>query len=256
MKTLETLQKIGLKEKEAQLYVALLKHKRMKPSELAKLIKVSRPMIYSLAKGLLSRNLISEDVTGKVIYFVALSPNCLSHLVDTAKRETREKEELIKKAVSDLSLISADKQYPVPKMRLVEEKDLEDFLFANLIKWQDQVIVSDGVWWGFQDHSFIERYGKWIDATWKTKQSKDPRYEARVFTNESTVEQKLTNTYGPKRNVRFLDDNNFTATTWVCGEYLIMIMTGEHPFYLLEIHDKLMAHNTSAIFNRLWETQR
>ncbi len=252
MSTTETLKKIGLSEKEAKLYLTLLKQERMKPTDLAKAIRVSRPLVYSLAKGLLSKGLIAEDISGKTMHFVALPPKSLSHLVDEAKREAKEKEELIKEIVSELSLLTAEKQYPVPKMRLVEEKDVQKFLFDNLTKWQDEVIASDGVWWGFQDHTFIENNEKWIAATWQTKQSKNEHYEARIFTNESRIEQKLEKKYGPKRNVRFLDGSNFTATTWVCGEYLIMIMTREHPFYLIEIHDTFMAHNTAEIFKRLW----
>lgn len=255
MSTTETLQKIGLSEKEAKLYLTLLRHERMKPSELANLIKVSRPLVYSLAKGLLSKGLIAEDISTKTMYFTALPPSNLSRLVDELKRDAKGKEEFIKKAMSDLRLLTIGKQYPVPKLRLVEEKDLNKFLFDNLTKWQDQVVATDGVWWGFQDHTFIENNEKWIAATWETKQSKNPHYDARVFTNESRIEQKLEKKYGPKRNMKLLNDANFTATTWVCGDYLIMIMTQEHPFYLIEIHDTLMARNTAEIFKRLWNTR-
>lgn len=255
MSTNIILAKIGLNEKEIKLYLALLKHGKMRPTALATMTKISRPLVYSLAKGLLSKGLISEDISGKVTHFIPLPPSSLNKLIEETKREAKEKEILIRQAINDLSLITAGKQYPVPKIRLVEEKDIEKFLFDNLTKWQDAVLAHEGVWWGFQDHSFVEQYEKWIKATWETTQTKNPRYQARAFTNASRIEQKLKDKY-PKREIRFLEDTNFTATTWVCGEYLIMIMTQEHPFYLLEIHDELMAHNTAEIFKRLWEDSR
>ena len=167
----DTLKKMGLSDKEARLYLTLLKHGKMKPSALANLTKISRPLVYSLAKGLLSKGIISEDISGKTIHFIPLPPPSLERLIMDVKREAREKEGLIRKAIADLSLISAGKQYPVPKIRMVEEKDLEKFLFDNLAKWQDEIIASDGIWWGFQDNKFVELFKEWISATWLSASS-------------------------------------------------------------------------------------
>lgn len=52
--------------------------------------------------------------------------------------------------------------------------------------------------------------------------------------------------------MRPMPETNFTATTWICGDSQIMISTRQHPFYLVEIHDKTMAHNTKEIFRKLW----
>ncbi len=246
-----TLEKIGLNEKEIKLYLTLLKYGKMKPTALAATTKISRPLVYNLAKNLLSKGFISEDISGKITHFTPLPPKSLEKLIDEAKRETKEKELLIRQAINDLSLLTVGKQYPVPKIRLIEEKDIEKFLFDNLTKWQDAILDHDGIWWGFQDHNFVEYYEKWIKSTWETIQTKNPQYQTKVFTNDSNIEQKLKNKY-PKRQIRFLANNKFTATTWICGEYLIMIMTQEHPFYILEIHDKLIAYNTAEIFKHLW----
>ncbi len=254
MSITKTLQKIGLSEKEVKIYLTLLKHGEMKPSALANLTKISRPLVYSLAKDLLSKGLITEDISGKILHFVPLPPTSLEYLIDEAKREVKEKENLIRHAINDLGLITTGKQYPIPKVKIVEEKNMEKFLFDNITKWQDAIIASDGVWWGYQDHQFVEKFGKWISATWQTEQSKHPHYKAQVLTNTSAVEQMLEKKYPKsKRDMRPLPEAHFTATTWVCGDYLIMIMNQEHPYYLLEIHDKLVAQNTAEIFKNLWQ---
>jgi sugar-specific transcriptional regulator TrmB len=254
MTTNEILQKLGLNDKEIKVYLTLLRHGKMKPAVIADLTKVSRPLVYNAASTLLSMGLITEDVSGKTLTYIALPPKDLERLIEEAKRDAKEKEVLIKEAIGKLSLISAGKQYPVPKIRLVEEPDLEKFLFDNISKWQDEVISSDGVWWGFQDNQFVDRFPKWIEASWQTKQSEHSNYKAQVLTNISPTEQKLGKKYTKqKRDMAYIDQSNFTATTWVCGDYLVMIMIKEHPYYLLEIHDKLMARNTAEIFKRLWE---
>ncbi len=251
----QTLEKIGLNEKEIRVYLALLKHGKTKPSVLATLTKLNRATIYNIAKNLLSMGIITEDISDKKLHFAPLPPKNLSGILEQKKREIQEKEELIKKAVNELSLITADKIYPVPKIRFVEENDLEKFLFDNTIKWQKEVIATDGIWWGFQDHSFVEHYEKWIDSTWKTAESKHENYRGQLFSNVSEIENKMkTKHFKLKRNIRFLEGMNFTATVWVCGDYLVLISTHKRPFYLFEIHDKVLAHNMREMFKKLWAT--
>ncbi|MFA5986750.1 MAG: helix-turn-helix domain-containing protein [Parcubacteria group bacterium] len=248
-----TLKKLGLNEKEVRVYLALLRRGKTKPAELAKLTKLNRATLYHIAKGLVSSGIIAEDLSGKTLQYVSLPINDLKNILESDKRALKEKEDLVKRAVGELRLISSEKSYPVPKIRFIEEKDLEKFLFDNLVKWQKNVIASDGFWWGFQDHTFVENYPAWIAESWKTKESQHKNYLPQVFTNDSAPERRLKGKYQPKRHVKFLADTNFTATTWVCGNYIVMIHTRHTPFYLIEIHDEMMALNMREIFRKLWE---
>ncbi len=45
----------------------------------------------------------------------------------------------------------------------------------------------------------------------------------------------------------------FTATTWVCGDYLILVSTAQHPHYLVQINDKILAHNMREVFKGIWQ---
>ena len=164
----------------------------------------------------------------------------------------KEKEELVKQAIGELQMVSSEKSYPVPKIRFIEENDLEKFLFDNLAKWQKEVVASDGHWRGFQDHTFVENFSSWIEKSWKTKESQHKNYLPQIFTNDSAVERKLKGKYQPKRQIKFLADASFTATTWVCGNYLVMIHTRQKPNYIIEIYDEMMAHNMREIFKKLW----
>ena len=252
----QTLKKIGLNDKEIKVYLTLLKNGSTKPSVLASITKLNRATLYHVAQGLISKGIISEDLSGKSLIFAPLPPTELDKILAPVKRELKEKEGLIKEAINELSLIASDKQYPVPKIRFIEENNLEKFLFANLEKWQDEILKADGIWWGYQDHTFIDNFEKWLDQTWKTSQSKEKNYRAQVFINATEAEKKLQRKYAnPTRQVKYLDGTNFTANTWVCGEYLIMSMTQHHPYYLIEIHDQLLAQNTKEVFKRLWQVE-
>jgi sugar-specific transcriptional regulator TrmB len=251
----QILKKIGLNDKEIKVYLALLKNGPTKPSVLASHTQLNRATLYNIAQSLISKGIIASDLSGKSLIFAPLPPNDLEKILAVNKRELKEKEALIKEAVSELNLITSSHKYPVPKIRFIEENNLEKFLFDNLEKWQNDIIATDGVWWGYQDHTFPDNFEKWLDQTWKTKQSKANNYYARVFINDAEIEKKLQRKYiNPKRQVKYLVGTNFTANTWVCGNYLIMIMTQQHPFYLIEIHDQLLARNTGEIFKKLWQS--
>jgi sugar-specific transcriptional regulator TrmB len=249
----QDLEKLGLSEKEVQVYLALLKSGKTKPSILAKTTRLNRATLYSVAKSLLAKGIIAEDVTGAVTSFYPLPPASLGKILEEQKRELREKESLIKDVARELKLLAVEKTYPIPKVTLIEESRLEKFLFANTEKWQKAISTSDGVWWGYQDKSFAEQFENWIHHTWETKASKSPNYKPQFFSNETAIEAKLGRKYSKdKREIKYLSDTDFTANTWVCGDYLIMIVTHHHPFYLIEIHDKVIAHNTREIFRKLW----
>jgi sugar-specific transcriptional regulator TrmB len=250
----QTLKQLGLNEKEVKVYLALLKCGKTKPSTLAKFTKLNRATLYNVASGLLSKGIIAEDMSGPVLHLSPLSPGLLGKILEQPKRELHEKELLVKNAIRELNLITAEKTYPVPKIRLIEGSNLEKYLFDNTEKWQQAIIDSDGIWWGYQDQSFAEMFEKWIDYTWKTAPSKHPHYKPQFFSNDTDIEKKLGKKYSKdKRDIKYLSDTDFTANTWVCGTYLVLIMTHQHPFYLIEIHDEMIAHNTKEIFKKLWE---
>jgi len=249
----QTLKKLGFNEKEIKVYLTLLRSGKTKPSILAKVTKLNRATLYNVAKGLLSRGIIAEDMSGSVLHFSPLPPETLDKILEQQKRELKEKEILVKDVIQELQSITTERSYPVPKIRFIEENNLEKYLFDNTEKWQKAVIDSDGTWWGYQDQSFAENFEKWIDYTWKTNPSKHSHYKPKFFSNENSVEKRLGKKYSnDKREIKYIRDTNFTANTWICGNYLIMIVAHQHPFYLIEIHDQMIAHNTMEIFKKLW----
>jgi len=250
----EALQKIGLNDKEIKVYSTLLRTGRLTPAAISRLTKISRPTVYNIANSLLEKGIIAEDLGGKTLYLNALPADSIQHIVETFQRELREKEALVKKAIEEVSLIAASKSYPIPKIRFVEEGDLEDFLYDNFLKWQHALSDKDYSWWGFQDHSLVEHYEEWILWTWKQKEYQDPRCHAYLLSNDSKIEQKLGERLSrARRDIRFAEGMNFTTSVWVAGSYLVMIMTRGHPFYLVEIHDAALAHNMREVFKRLWK---
>ncbi len=253
MNSIEKLRKLGMNEKEIKLYLTLLKHGKSTPTSLSKLTRINRATVYHLAKGLIGRGLVAEDHTHTVLHFAPLPPENLERIIEDGYRELKNKEQLVKGVISSLNLLNTSGVYPVPKFRFVEEQNLEKFLYDNTAKWNKELLRTDGTWWGFQDHSLVEHFEEWILWCAQTKEYKDVRIQAKLLSNDSLIEEKVEKKImKTKRNVRFVANMDFTSTIWIAGDYVVMISTRQHPFYLFELHDAALAHNLRETFNKLW----
>lgn len=244
------LEKLGLNNKEITVYLALLATGRATPAELAKQTKINRATVYNLVKSLMAKEMVVEEVGKKTLQVIPLPPEGLRKLADQPRKELAEKEAVIGDVIEELNKIASGKNYPVPKIRFVEENGLRAFLDDNTAKWVNSIDESDGIWWGFQDHSFVEQYGDWVVWFW----NKYPEMKLQSLSNASQIEQKFKGRF-PGRNIKFAPGMNFTSTLWVNGEFLVMIFTRARPFYLFEIHDVELARNMREVFKRLWNLQ-
>ena len=245
----ELLSRLGLNEKEIRIYMAVLKHGRITPARLATFTKVNRTTAYHICNTLVSKKFLLADYGGPTLYVVPSKPADLKVMVSKEKESVLRKEKMIEQVIDELKVLSAEKDYPIPKIQFIEEDGIEDHLYSNLERWNTSACQADSAWWGFQDHTFAEQYAKWIEWFWK-KSGKN--ISVKLFSNQSVIEHKLKAKFG-EREVRFLSHANFTTTIWIVGEYVIMLETQKHPYYLVEICSKAMAENIKIIFERLWK---
>lgn len=81
------LLRIGLDDKEIEIYLALMSLKIARASAVAKAAKQDRSHTYLLLRNLEEKGLVSEVERGKVIHFVAESPDRLKQYVEDRERE-------------------------------------------------------------------------------------------------------------------------------------------------------------------------
>ena len=248
----ELLQQLGLSEKEITVYLTVLKNGKITPAEVAKLTKINRTTVYSVAKDLVEKGFIAEDLAGTVSSLVALPPQDLKHVVHKEEKALDKKRQLIEKTVTELQGLTKNARYPIPKIAFVAEDDLEDYLYKRSDEWHRSIMERDGILWGFQDHSFAEHYEKWIDWQWQIGGPKDLRL--RLLSNKSDIEEKNLDKGYDRRQIKYWNKGEqFTATVWAHGDYVIMIVTNQRPHYLVEIHDVTLAHNMRELFKGIWE---
>ncbi len=78
----EYLEKIGLNEKEAKVYVAVLGLGASSVAQIAKKSGIKRTTVYEILDPLKEQGLVSETIKGKKRLFVAAEPEDLTHIVE------------------------------------------------------------------------------------------------------------------------------------------------------------------------------
>ncbi len=250
----DLLEPFGLNEKEVSVYKAVLTGGSITPVDLGKATGVKRTTAYSIARGLVEKGLLMEDTTRRPRTFIPTSPDQVRALIEEDKKRLLKRERSFKSLADELEKIGAKKSYPVPTVRFIEESKIESFLKQQSPLWDASLVATDTTWWGFQDHTFVEHYGEWIQWYWKQAFEV---IDLKLLSNRSPVELKFSAAANPeqsrRRQIKFWGEaTNFLSTTWAIGDYLVMINTRNHPFYLVEIHDALMAHDQREVFRNLW----
>lgn len=86
------LRKLGLREKEVEVYLAGLELGACSVLKIAQKVKIARPTVYEIIKKLEKKGLFIESKQKRKRYFIAQSPDYLLGILRTQKRELEEKE--------------------------------------------------------------------------------------------------------------------------------------------------------------------
>jgi len=247
----ELLHQLGLGEKETAIYMAVLQQGKITPGNLAKITKINRTTVYSVAKELMQKGLITEDLGAATSYLVARPISDLSNLIEKDEKLLRDKRRIVEKASFELAQITKNVKYAVPKITFIAEENIEGYLRKQTPAWDESIAKYDRTWWGFQDKTFVKYYEKWIDWYWETGGRRDSQLQ--LLSNESAEAVKMKKFV--RRRIKFWNKSaDFSATTWILGDYLVMIVTNQRPHYLVEIYDATLAHNQREVFKGLWSS--
>ncbi len=247
------LKELGLSDKEILVYMTILQQGKISPADIATLTKINRTTVYSVAKELLQKNLIREE-NGKTTYFIARPPQDLNVLVEKEQEVLRKKEHVIQKAIGELEPLMRGMRYSMPTLTFIDEDRIEQHMRSESKKWTESIVRTDGIWHGFQDHSFVEDYESWVDWYWHHPMSK--QIVLHLFTNDSSIEKRMHEKKYERRQMKNWKGGEVSSTLWICGDYIITIATRTRPHYLIEIHDPLLSATLRTMFASMWPVER
>ncbi len=249
----EYLQELGFTDKEIAVYLCIQENGKLSAADVSRVSKINRTTVYSVSKELIKKGIIQEDLGGTTTYYTATPPEELRTLYKSQEQELEQKKTAIEQAILELQALPKSKQYSVPKIRFIDEPQLKDFLFKQLPIWIESAKnINEKNWWGFQDASILQEYKDWVEHHWEIFPED---FGTRLITNNKPSEKEIADAVKNKnRQVKYWDKSvDFTATHAVLGDYVLFIVTNQHPHYLVETHDAVMAKNLREMFKGFWE---
>jgi sugar-specific transcriptional regulator TrmB len=235
------LQKIGLSENEAKVYLAGLELGPSTAQMIAAKATVSRPTTYIMIESLIKRGLMSSFQKGKKRFFVSGKPAQLLYILEQQKRIIEVQTETMKKIVSRLEVREDSDLMPVVVYEgLDSTREIQNYLSQNteeLLEMVPEDLAREyipPIYPGDVRENFSRKF--------KIKS---------LYTNKQGVQGKK------KENVefRFLSPDKFPIKSEVLiAGNRVFLSNFDSRHLTIQIIDKKIADSFRAIFYSVWET--
>jgi sugar-specific transcriptional regulator TrmB len=239
------LEHIGLKEKEAKIYIVLLKEGSILANQLAKRTGILRASIYDYLDVLIEKGFASYTISSGKKYFQAVNPE---KLIDSFEEQKRIEEEALKSLVPKLS---AFQNIPTQKsvVEVFEGKEGIKTAMSTILKENPKelrIYGSSGVGYELLP-AYLEH--------WHNKRIKN-KINIRIIYNDVIHSRERINK-GPSlklAKIRFfpIKDESFTGTILYNNVILITFWNKESPL-AIQITSKDISKNYNNNFEVLWK---
>jgi sugar-specific transcriptional regulator TrmB len=244
------LQSLGLDSREVKLYQVIFKAKEITPTDLAKEANIKRTSAYSMARGLVEKGLVLENATKRPRTFSVAGSDEVAAAIEIEKKRSEERQELLSEIGALVDKEESSENYPVPLIRFIEENRVLSHMSSRIGTWTASMCAKDTTFWGYQDPTLLDTYESWIGDFWKQAPE---NFEVKLLTNNQESEKKISGKYKRRFTKFWSAAQNFNSTTWIMGDYVVILNTKQHPYYLIEIEDAFMAHDQREVFRGLWD---
>ncbi len=242
------LEKIGLKEKEAKVYIALLKKGTSLANPLSKDTDILRSSIYDYLDILIEKGFVSYTIQSGKKYFTAVDPK---KILDNFEEQRNREEEALKEIVpklAELQNISKKKA----DVEIFEGKEGMKTVFSRILKDNPNDLLiygSSGV--GYKLLPFYLKH-------WHNQRVKQG-IQIKIIYNKVT-ESKERIKEGPSlknASIRFMPIENvsFTGTILYNNKVLITMWDPENPL-AISIESESIAKQYKENFKLLWRTAK
>jgi len=235
MKT-EILRKLGLDEKEIQVYLSLLRLGNTTASFVSRETNIDRATSYRYLDSLISKGLVSYVIKNNIKYFQAAHP-------EKILKDLKEKEKEYKKILPELIEISSLPKEDTTAEVYKGKEGLKTVLHNILKNKQDHLVLGDEG--HFQDifPIFFEQF---------LNGCKRNRIKEKVLCAKSVFEKikKFEYTYSETKAIT--DSNPLPTTTLIYGNKIVLL-NWELPYNAVVISNKNMANAYRKHFDLLWK---
>jgi len=235
---LNLLSSIGLQQKEAKVYLALLELEQGTVSKIAKLSGLKRPTIYLILDDLIKNGYVTELPDQKINQYQAISPEIIASLKKTALRNFSEMLPL---------LLTIGGRGNRPKISYLETEK------AILNAYEEMNYAKESFY--INSHSKIEKLFPGSITDWLEKNNKGfYKHTGKNIVPDNEADKKIASQIkNAAENVRYLPQiKEFDIDLIIYEDKLAINSLEEKPFMVI-IQSQKLASSMKSIFNLIWK---
>lgn len=249
------LKKLGLSDKEIEIYLAGIKAGPLSVQKLAEIAKVKRPTAYEVLDHLKKLNLVTQNFKGKKKFFAMASPQKLLRFAEEKKEDALEMEKSLLKIISNLEAI-AGKTDLATDVKIYEGWDGIVEVMVNFAKTDAPFYsIYSSYYLNGLNPKMLARVEKTV---FKINEARSKvKNKIYVITNYSEISRKL-HLLGQTgmREFRYLpEDVKLPAMVDICEDKVALSSVKEKDKYgVVLIQNSLVAETLKFMHQTIWQS--
>lgn len=239
MELKEVLEEFGLSNKEAEIYLILLKTGHATAAEVSKKTNILRQSVYDILDKMMARGIIAESTTDNIKVFHAVEPKVLLQMIENKKK-------LLAAAMPEFAELAIGAKTSLNVKTFVGMKGIKSI-------WDDMLVVGKDTFFVIDYDIFGQLFKELFIQNFIAKRVEKGFWHNVIFTSKSTPKIYDKSEPERKRNVRYLFNlTTFKATIFIYGDKMGFFTVGEQPGAIL-IENKEVVASMRAVYKILWE---
>lgn len=235
METLEVLKNLGIEEKEAKVYLALLSLGEATATKLAEKTNLDRTLMYQLTNKLIERGLVSYIIKNNVRYFSAADP-------ETLLKNLQEKEQQLQNILPELKAGQKIVK-PETKVEIYRGREGINTILKMIIRDEEPYCILGGAQ---EACSLFE-----LENTIFVKRAEKQNLLGKILARK---QDKFF--IGKNEEYRFVPEYLISSTTMMLWDNKTAIFVWSEPYYTILIENEEITKSNLATFNYLWSTAK
>jgi len=247
----QSLERLGLAEKESAVYLALLQLGQAPVQTIAKRAKIVRPTTYVVLESLIKKGLVRKGLIGKKTVFISSPPEDLEGIIRRRERQAREQRDNLQKLLPELRAIYALSEER-PSIRLFEGKEGLKNLQREFIEVSNEPVL------GLEADDMIETLfppeSDEYEEDVRGVRVKSGIYSRNIYTSSKGRYRKKEDDIKALRESRYIPPEKLpiTASFTVHGPLLSIVSFRKKIIGVLIEHQDI-ADSFKSVFEAAWE---
>lgn len=232
---MESLQKLGLNEREINIYTTLLKYNPLQATKIAEKTGIDRATTYRIIQKLIKKGFASYFTKNNVKYFDATEPDMLLDYVNETKDE-------IEKLLPILNSLKR-KSEAKTKVNIFEGKEGMKTVAKDIIKTsQDYFILGyEGQFSKIFHETYLEQY---------LRKLKNKNIKERIIVKKGT---KMPKKYTKNSEIGFISEKYAGPSTIIIYGNKIGHVIWAKPYYIIIIENEEINKSFRKYFDLIWK---